>query len=111
MKAAHFTETPAEAYDESGNITIRWVINRSDGAPHFAMRVIEVKPGFNTPYHTHDFEHEVYVLEGKGVVKSAGAETPIQEGSVVFVAPGEEHGFYNRGNDILRFICVIPHQG
>jgi mannose-6-phosphate isomerase-like protein (cupin superfamily) len=27
----------------------------------------------------------------------------------VFVQPNEEHNFENIGNDVLKFICVVPH--
>ena len=40
-----------------------------------------------------------------------GEETPIEPGTVVFVPPDEAHGFFNTGDAVLRFICVIPHQG
>jgi mannose-6-phosphate isomerase-like protein (cupin superfamily) len=48
------------------------------------------------------------VLSGQGVVRTEDGETPIGPETVVFVSPDEEHGFYNRGDDVLRFICVIP---
>lgn len=111
MKVQTYTDTPAETVNEAPGVTIRWVINRDDGAPHFAMRVIEVEPGCNTPYHLHAFEHEVFVLAGSGVVRGAdGLDRDIQPGMVVYVGPGETHGFFNTGRDPLRFICVIPHQ-
>ena len=109
MKIQSYTETPAEAVSEAPGVTIRWVISKKDGAPNFAMRVIEVEPGCNTPYHTHDYEHEVYVLAGSGVVRGIDQETPIAAGTVVYVPAGEKHGFYNRGNELMRVICVIPH--
>jgi hypothetical protein len=53
MKNEHYTETPAELYGDLKGVSIRWVIDQDDDAPNFAMRVIEVEPGCNTPYHTH----------------------------------------------------------
>ena len=90
-------------------VTLRWVIGKQDGAPHFAMRVFEVQPGKATPHHRHWWEHEVYVLAGRGVVKSADGDRPIREGSVVFVPGDEIHQFVNTGDEVLRFICAIPH--
>ncbi len=110
MKIAHYSQTPAQPAEVPG-VGIRGVINKNDGAPHCAMRVIEVQPGRNTPYHTHGFEHEVYILEGKGVVRAPDGDQPVSPGMVVYVPADEEHGFFNQGDDILRFICVIPHQG
>jgi quercetin dioxygenase-like cupin family protein len=110
MKIEHYTDTPAEPVVDAPGVTIRWVIKKEDGAPNVAMRVIEVEPGANTPYHTHDYEHEVFILAGRGAVRDvAGSETFVEAGAVVFVPPNAVHGFYNRGNKALRFICVIPH--
>ncbi len=109
MKIQPYDQTPAETYGDIPGVTIRWVVGKDDGAPNFAMRVIEVQPGHNTPYHTHDFEHEVYVLSGEGVVRGLNGDTPIAPGTVAYIPPNEEHGFFNQGDTVLRFICVIPH--
>ena len=108
MKIEHYTQTAAKIAEEAEGVSIRWVIDRDDGAPTFAMRVIDVEPGSNTPFHTHEWEHGVFVLSGQGVVRSQDGETPIEPETVVFVPPGEQHGFFNTGGEILRFICVIP---
>jgi quercetin dioxygenase-like cupin family protein len=94
--------------DHGEGVSIRWVINREHGAPNFAMRVIEVPPGSATPYHTHWNEHEVYVLQGTGAVKSPEGDKPLAVGDVVYVAPDEEHQFVNSGTEPFKFICVIP---
>jgi len=78
------------------------------GAPNFCMRVFDVEPGAFTPSHEHPWEHEVYVLSGRGVVVSKEGETQIAKDSVVFIPPNEHHCFINSGKEILRFICVIP---
>ncbi|OGD76809.1 MAG: hypothetical protein A2Y64_06395 [Candidatus Coatesbacteria bacterium RBG_13_66_14] len=88
---------------------IRWLITREDGAPTFAMREIEVDPGGHTPFHSHPWEHEVFVLEGSGAVVGKKGETPLGPGSVVLVPGGEEHNFKNTGRATLRFLCLIPH--
>jgi len=106
MKVHNYLET--EAIEDAPGVLHRVVIDADDGAPRFAMRVFEVRSGSSTPFHSHWWEHEVFVLSGNGIVKSEGNEKSIGEGTVVFVAPNEEHCFANTGNDILRFICVIP---
>ncbi len=104
-KADSIRPTPS---DHGDGVAIRWVISRRDGAPNFAMRVIEVEPGHATPFHGHWNEHEVYVLEGKGTVKSAEGDRPVVPGDVVYVAPDEEHQFVNAGEETFKFICVVP---
>jgi mannose-6-phosphate isomerase-like protein (cupin superfamily) len=48
------------------------------------------------------------MLKKPGFVKGKRSRKPIGEGTVVFIASGEEHCFTNMGSDVLRFICVIP---
>lgn len=100
----------SEPIEEIKGVIRREVITADDGAPHFTMRVFEVGQGSSTPSHSHSFEHEVFVLSGKGVVVGEQGATPIGKESVVFVPPDETHCFVNTANEPLRFICVIPVQ-
>jgi quercetin dioxygenase-like cupin family protein len=88
----------------------KWVpIGPDDGAPNFIMRVFEIEPGHTSPNHTHFWEHEVFILAGNGGVRDQdGVETPIGEGTAVFIPGGENHCLINRGEDVFRFICLIP---
>jgi len=106
----HYTDIPAQPTEEAEGVTVRWLLTREDGAPHFAMRVFDVTPGHSTPYHSHWWEHEVFVLAGEGVVRDeSGEEAPLRPGSVVLVPGGERHCFRNTGDELFRFICLIPH--
>lgn len=99
-----------EPIEEVKGVSRREVITADDGAPLFTMRVFEVGPGSSTASHSHSWEHEVFILSGKGVVAGEQGATPIGKESVIFVAPSEPHCFVNTGNEPLRFICVIPLQ-
>ena len=86
---------------------------REDGAPTFSLRQFTVDPGGFTPRHSHDYEHEVFIVSGKGTVLLEGAERPIQAGDVVYVPADQEHQFRSAAalsNDPggLRFLCIIP---
>lgn len=111
MKIVHFEQIPATPVTTEGatGCSIRCLIGEPDGAPSFSMRYFEVQPGGSTPKHTHGHEHEVYVLEGAGVVVGADAEQPLRPGAAVFVRPREVHQFRNTGSGPLRFLCLIPH--
>ena len=106
MKISSYLNT--EPVEEVPGVFKRDVIAAGDGAPSFCMRVFEVQPGSSTPSHSHWWEHEVFVLSGKGVVVSGEGETPIEKDSVIFVPPNEHHCFINNSGEPLRFICVIP---
>ena len=113
MKIKHWTDVPEQPAEGIEGVTVRWVIAKGDGAPHFAMRVFDVQPGSASPYHNHWWEHEVYVLDGQGVAvhgdASSHGETPVAAGSVILVEGDEMHQFRNTGEGVLRFICLIPH--
>lgn len=93
----------------AAGVKIRWIITKDDGAPNFAAREFELAPGGRTPFHAHDWEHEVFILEGEGVVVGEEGEFPLEAGTVVFVPPNEKHNFKNTGAEVLRFLCVVPH--
>ncbi len=89
-------------------VTMKVLIGHDQGAPNFVMRIFEIAPKGHTAYHTHPWEHEVYVIEGNGAVKQKGKEYMIEKGSFVLVKPDEEHQFINKGDSPLKFICVVP---
>jgi quercetin dioxygenase-like cupin family protein len=99
-----------EAQPAMDGVTMRVVIGPEEGAPFFNMRVFEVQPGHASPHHSHWWEHEVFVLSGQGVVKTEGGDKPVGHGSTVFVPGGEMHQFQNTGDDVLRFICLVPQE-
>ncbi|MCG6982602.1 MAG: cupin domain-containing protein, partial [Deltaproteobacteria bacterium] len=109
-KVCHYSEVKAEVFgDEAPGVTIRWVIDEEkDGAPTYALRVIEVAPGGNTPNHTHSFEHENYIMEGKGRVQIDGEWFEVAVGDIVFVPPNSQHTYVNTGNEVFKFLCGIP---
>ena len=106
-KAEDIAPAPVQEEDITG-VRMKILMSDKDGAPNFVMRVFEVEPGGHTAFHTHTWEHEVYVLGGKGVVKEGQKDHHVEKGSFVLVAPGEEHQFINPGTDVFKFICVVP---
>lgn len=96
--------------DGAAETKIRWLIGQKDAAPNFAMRMFEVQPGGHTPMHTHPWEHEVFILEGEGVLATDGGEIPFKAWDVVYVDPNLNHQFKNTGTGLMRFLCMIPHE-
>jgi quercetin dioxygenase-like cupin family protein len=98
------------AEDALEGVNMRVVIGPEQGAPVFNMRVFEVLPGYNTPHHSHSWEHEVFVLSGQGIVKTEQGDQSLVDGTTVFVPGGEMHQFQNTGDEVLRFICLVPQE-
>jgi len=90
-------------------VAIQWLISKDDEAENFAMRLFELEPGGHTPLHTHPHEHEVFILEGTGIVMDEGTERPIGPEDAILVPGGCEHNFQNTGDSTLRFLCLIPN--
>jgi quercetin dioxygenase-like cupin family protein len=110
MKIARYQDVGADRVttEDAKDVTIRLLITKNDGAPNFAMRLFEIAPGGRTPLHTHDNEHEVFVLEGEGTVWREGKDVPLRPGTAVFVPGGEKHCFKNAGAGKFQFLCLVP---
>lgn len=110
MKIGSTSEMQPQEID-GGKILKRVLIGPRDGAPNFVMRLFTLQPGASTPYHTHPWEHEVFVVEGELEVVSKDGVTKVSNGAFVYVEPGEEHQFRNPSDAPASFICVIPKAG
>ncbi|MFW9956273.1 MAG: cupin domain-containing protein, partial [Candidatus Thorarchaeota archaeon] len=73
MYAINFREREETPVDLAGstNVFVRWLVGRNTGAKTYAMRHFEIKPGGIIPLHSHEEEHEIFVLEGKAKVLGA----------------------------------------
>ncbi len=112
MKVVQFDDIALENVNIEGalNTKIRWLIGQKDNAPNFALRMFEVEKEGHTPLHSHDFEHEVFILEGQGIFVCSEGEKPFKAWDVIYVDPNIEHQFKNTGEGIMRFLCIIPHE-
>ena len=90
------------------DVELQWLIDKSVGAENFAMRRFVIKPGGHTPLHSHPWEHENYVLEGKGVVRIGDKEYELKKDMFVFIPPDVVHQFRNSGDKDFVLLCLIP---
>jgi len=111
MKVMHYEQIEATPVQMEGAVgcRIRCLIDPDDGAPSFSMRQFQIDAGGHTPKHTHGFEHEVFVLEGNGVLLEGDVEHALRPGTVALVPPNQLHQFRNTGSGPLKFLCLIPH--
>jgi quercetin dioxygenase-like cupin family protein len=108
MQVKRAMTIPPEPVAGVPGVTIRWLWADPDGAPTFALRLFEVEPGASTPYHTHPYEHEVYILSGQARLRGEAQEHSLEPGDTALVLPNEQHQFVNTGPDVLHFLCAIP---
>jgi quercetin dioxygenase-like cupin family protein len=112
VKHVQSSDVKLEEPTETGvkDVKLRWLISKKDGAKNFAMRLFEIKSGGYTPLHQHNWEHEVFVLEGNGLIRDKTHEKSIKKGDVIFVTPMEWHQFVNISDEKLKFLCLIPNK-
>jgi quercetin dioxygenase-like cupin family protein len=109
MKVFNYQNVEAEDADEGASkLKVRWLITKEIGAPNFAMRLFEMEPKGHSPFHSHPWEHEVFILEGEGLAVSEHEEKKFRAGDVVFILPNEKHQLKNDGEKTVKFLCLVP---
>lgn len=110
MNIFHYKNVEAENIEgESSKVKIRWLINKEMGAENFAMRMFEIEQGGYTPFHIHNWEHEVFILDGEGLLVAEDEERLFRAGDVIFISPNEKHQFRNTGKNMMKILCLIPY--
>ena len=111
-KVSHVSETHLKDVEGPGfeNTKIGWLIAERDGAPNFAMRLFEMQPGGHTARHSHDWEHEIFILEGQCSVYCDGKSVKASPETAVYVPPNADHNFRNITDSPLRSLCLIPNK-
>jgi len=112
MRRVHRSEVKAEIVREPGakQTLHRKLIDTPHGADRFVLTEFEIAPEGSTPPHHHDWEHEIYVLEGEmGLVfPETGKVEQVKPGDAIFIPRGEPHGFVTGPGQTCRFLVVAP---
>jgi len=111
LKIFHYTDVEAkDAEGGSSKLKIRWLITKETGAENFAMRLFEMEAGGHSPLHSHSWEHEVFILEGEGLVVGGKEEKNFKAGDFIFLPPNEKHQLKNNSKKPAKFLCLIPYK-
>ncbi len=97
------------AKDGAEKVKVRYLIDERHGSHRFALRLYTVEKGGYTPLDEHAYEHQVYVLSGRGMLrqsKEAGPLKPMQEGDTIFIPSKAVHQFSNEWDEPFVFLCV-----
>lgn len=108
MKKVNLKDVEGDSPEDTKGVDFRPLLAKNIRAPNFYLRHFEIAPRGYTPKHTHDWEHEVFVIEGRGKISLEDRDEDLAPGDAVFVEPDELHQFINTGNKKMRLICVIP---
>lgn len=108
MKKVGLKDVEGTSPEGTKGVVFRQLLAKNVDAPNFYLRLFDVEHGGNTPLHAHDWEHEVFVVSGRGKIVLADSEHTLEEGDAVLVQPNETHQFVNDSESLMRMICVIP---
>ena len=110
MEVFHYQDVEAKlAEKEASKVKVRWLITKETGAENFAMRLFEMEAGGYSPFHSHPWEHEVFILEGDGLLVGEVEEREFRAGDVIFIPPNEKHQLKTGGEKTVKFLCLVPH--
>ncbi|MFA4876464.1 MAG: cupin domain-containing protein [Methanoregula sp.] len=111
MILRHASDVPAVPVTKPGfsGLQARFLLTAQEGCPRYALRLMEISPGGCTSFHNHQEEHEIYVIEGEGVLSTGSdSNSPLRAGDALLLQPCEFHQIRNTGKDVLKMICTVP---
>jgi len=97
------------AKEGAQKVRVRYLIDERHGSHRFVLRLYTVEKGGHTPLDEHAYEHQVYVLSGRGMLrqsKEAGPLKPLQAGDTIFIPSNAVHQFSNEWDEPFVFLCV-----
>jgi quercetin dioxygenase-like cupin family protein len=106
MRIISYKEVEAKEVAGSSKLKIRWL--NTEGSNNFAVRHIEIETNGYSPYHSHPWEHEIFVLEGNGTVLGEKEAESISLGDLISIPAEETHQIKNTGKSVLKILCMIP---
>ena len=112
MKHIRSQEISSDVVREPGakQATIKRLIDTTDGADRFVLSLFKLEPNGSTPPHYHEWEHEIFILQGTMQLLLPHEERTVnlQANDVIFIPRNEPHGFVTGENETCQFLVVAP---
>jgi quercetin dioxygenase-like cupin family protein len=112
MKHIQSQEVATDVVREPGakQATIKRLIDTTDGADRFVLSLFELLPNGSTPPHYHEWEHEIFILQGtmQLMLPQEKRMVQLQAGDVIFIPRNEPHGFMTGADETCQFLVVAP---
>ena len=85
------------------------MVSLDDSPPTCTMSYSVIEPGKTSSHHIHEWEHEIYIIEGSGTLIADGKEYPIKEGDALYIPGNVDHYTLNNGpSGNIRRIEINP---
>jgi len=98
-------EYPADV-EGAHKVRVKYLLHKGVGAKRLQLRLFTVDVGGYTPLEKHAHEHEVFILQGRALLRGGEQEIELKPGNVVFIGSFEEHQFRNIGDEPVEFLCT-----
>jgi quercetin dioxygenase-like cupin family protein len=111
IRVENVSNVPVEDLTKNGaeKVRVQYLIDERHGSNCFYLRQYTVLKGGHTPLDRHEYEHQVYVLSGRGLIRQgepSQACRGLHQGDVVFIPSNAVHQFTNESDEPFVFVCV-----
>jgi mannose-6-phosphate isomerase-like protein (cupin superfamily) len=93
-----------EGFNPITGVAIKMFVDRSFGAIHQSLFVIQYMPGAKIDLHDHTFEESYLIVSGRVRATADGADYDLGPGDVIWTSVGCIHSFENVGAEPVRWI-------
>jgi quercetin dioxygenase-like cupin family protein len=94
----------------SGDREFRYLVTAEAGCNELTQFFGVIAPG-RAPEHSHVYDEVIYVLDGEGVLHTAGGDEPVATGSCIHLPPLLVHSLENSGSSPMRIVAVFHPAG
>jgi quercetin dioxygenase-like cupin family protein len=112
-KTGHFDESQLpypggpsqmEGFNPTTGVAIKMFVDRSFGAVHQSLFLIQYLPGAKIDLHDHTFEESYLIVRGNVRATADGKTYDLGPGDVIWTSVGCVHSFANAGSEPVRWI-------
>lgn len=93
-----------EGFNPTTGIAIKMFVDRSFGAIHQSLFLIQYMPGAKIDLHDHTFEESYFIVNGHVRATADGETHDLGPGDVIWTGVGCIHSFANVGTEPVRWI-------
>lgn len=93
-----------EGFNPTTGVAIKMFVDRSFGAIHQSLFLIQYLPGAKIDLHDHTFEESYLIVSGRVRATADGKAYDLGPGDVIWTSVGCIHSFENAGTEPVRWI-------
>ena len=93
-----------EGFNPTTGVAIKMFVDRSFGATHQSLFLIQYSPGAKIDPHDHTFEESYFIVGGRVHAIADGKNYDLGPGDVIWTGVGCIHSFANTGAEPVRWI-------